>query len=251
MRKKGIPEQMVPEKKYKRLEKSKNNLDNKYKALKKDHKYKTASLKYNKDQNKKHQKTIKEKDEIIKKSKKKTDELENKLAARNTFSDDIIILLCVSLFTACGISFRSIPKILQIVFFYLNLNGWIPHETSIMIWVKKLSLYKLNSIKKDDLGKKFCDIIDITVTKNSSKLLAILRVPLDIYRNGQGGLKSSEVETIGIYAEETWNKFSIFERLNSLFSKIGYPAQLLTPSRPQFYTLRFNSLGSIEFSMSF
>lgn len=140
-------------------------------------------------------------------------------------SREQVIFLCVFLVAHCRVSYRSVPKILAALCTCLNLIMIIPDRTSIMNWVKQVSLYKLESIKK--IADPFLIIIDVTIKKGCSKLMTVLRVPLNIYEQRLGGISISEVEVVGIFASKTWNKHIVCEKLYEVFKKIGAPLQLV------------------------
>ena len=220
---------MMTQKEYNRVLKSRDSWKLKIKETKRELKIANIKAKFHQEKSEKKQEIIVNKNSEIESLLK---ELENvKKKAQNmpvsTAIDKKIVVISVFLFINCGISFRSIPKILKIFFSCLNLNIWIPHETTIMTWIKKLSYYKLNTLSPNIFPKNLCVIIDITVAKCSTKLLSLLAVPINTYKIRNGGLIASEVETIGIFASENWNGCSIFEKLFEIFSRIGFPSQLL------------------------
>lgn len=220
---------MVTQKKYDRLLKNKEKWKKKLRNNQKKTKRAKASLRYHK--NKHHYFKNKSNDlnaKILLLEKEKNKIVSCKLSDNNQFfTEKNIVFLCILLFLKCGISFRSIPKILEVIFSFLEVKAWIPQETSVMIWLKKISLYKLKNSNLLEKIPNWCAIIDITIKKGGVKLLTILRVPIDIHRHRQGGLKHSEAEVIGVFARDSWCGESIFEVILQLFSKIGYPKQFL------------------------
>ena len=152
-------------------------------------------------------------------------EEKNKESGLKKISREQVIFLCVFLVAHCRVSYRSVPKILAALCTCLNLIMVIPDRTSIMNWVKQVSLYKLENIKK--IADPFLIIIDVTIKKGCSKLLTVLRVPLNIYEQRLGGISISEVEVVAIFASKTWNKYIVCEKLYDVFKKIGTPFQLI------------------------
>lgn len=219
---------MVTQQQYDRLLKKYNNLlkrtkrkDILLKRLRSKLKYYLKKILKEKNNNKdivSKNKDLENENKLLKDEKKEASGLKK-------ISREQVIFLCVFLVAHCRVSYRSVPKILAALCTCLNLIMIIPDRTSIMNWVKQVSLYKLENIKK--IAEPFLIIIDITVKKGCSKLLTVLRVPLNIYEQRLGGISISEVEVVAIFASKKWDKYIVCEKLCEVFKKIGNPLQLI------------------------
>lgn len=226
---------MVTQKEYGRLQKDHNCLEKKYNAQKVRLQKKDAQLKRARSRGDYYEKKSKEKDKKIETltSENKTLKNENKALKeeqqKNVGLKEIpreqLIYFCVCLVIHCGISFRSIPKIITAMCTCLNLITIIPDRTTIMNWVKQVSFYKLENVK--EMIEPFLIIVDITMKKGCSKLMTILRVPLNIYEQRIGGISKSEVEIVGMFVSEKLDKYIVCEKLFEVFKKIGVPLQLI------------------------
>lgn len=124
------------------------------------------------------------------------------------------------------ISFRAVPRTLKILFSYLQIPIKTYHFTSVINWCLKLGLYKLKYLEP-----KYNDwtaIVDASIKWGGKKLLVVLRVPTHIMNGRSEALKLKDVEVVGLYVKKTINGEIISELLQSLFSQIGNPTQILT-----------------------
>ena len=126
-------------------------------------------------------------------------------------------MISVYLFFKGLISFRAVPRILNILFSYLHISIKNYHFTSVINWCLKLGLYKLNFLKPpvDD----WTAIIDASIKWGGKKLLVVLRVPTHIMNERSKALELKDVEVVGMYVENVVNGEVISELLQPLFSK--------------------------------
>jgi hypothetical protein len=219
---------MVTQQKYDRLLKKYNNLLKRTKR--KDILLKRLRSKLNYYLNKllnekKNNSGIVSRNKDLEKENKLLKEEKNEDSGLKKISREQVIFLCVFLVVHCRVSYRSVPKILAALCSCLNLMMIIPDRTSIMNWVKQVSLYKLKNIKKS--AYPFLIIIDVTIKKGCAKLMTVLRMPLNVYEKRLGGISISEVEVVAIFASKKWDKYIVCEKLYEIFKKIGKPVQLI------------------------
>lgn len=219
---------MVTQQEYDRLLKKYNNLQKRTKSknvLLKRANSKSRYYQINYKNEKHKNKELTSKNNELENESTSIKEEKNDASGLKKISREQVIFLCVFLVVHCRVSYRSVPKILAALCTCLNLIMIIPDRTSIMNWVKQVSLYKLENIKK--IAEPFLIIIDITIKKGCSKLLTVLRVPLNIYDQRLGGISISEVEVVAIFASKKWDKYIVCEKLCEVFKKIGNPLQLI------------------------
>ena len=155
-------------------------------------------------------------------------ELKGKSDINSFFKEDKkrLILLIMHLASFCRISFRSIPRVLQVLCEKLSLKIKIPHFTTIIFWQQKLGLYLLLNVGK--IKEKWCLIMDISIKLGGMKVLLILRVKMDAIKKNGGAIKASDCQVIGIFPGFSFKGEDIFKILFNLFKKVGYPVQFLT-----------------------
>ncbi len=137
-----------------------------------------------------------------------------------------IQVISVYLFYKGVISFRAVPRSLKILFSYLQISIKIRHFTSVINWCLKLGLYKLKFLEPqiDD----WTAIVDASIKWGGKKLFVVLRVPTHIMNGRSKALELKDVEVVGIYVKKVINGEVISELLQTLFSQIGAPTQILS-----------------------
>ena len=137
-----------------------------------------------------------------------------------------IQVISVYLFYKGLISFRAVPRSLEILFSYLHISIKTYHFTSVINWCLKLGLYKLKFLEPQ--VDEWTAIVDASIKWGGKKLLVVLRVPTHIMNGRSKALELKDVEVVGIYVKKVINGEIISELLQPLFSKIGNPTQILS-----------------------
>lgn len=159
-----------------------------------------------------------------KKDKVSSLEIENKNS--HSIDKNKTYSLAIFLVLNAVVSFRSIPRILQI----FNLNSplqinQIPHFTSIINWNNLLGLSMLNDVKT--ISNPWIAIIDHSIDIGIKKVLVVLRVRLDIFNQREGAITLKDCECIGLKVSTKINGETISEDLKEIFLASGTPTIII------------------------
>ena len=135
-------------------------------------------------------------------------------------------VLCILLTIQAVVSYRSIPRILQLFQQRTSfVPKWIPHFTSIINWNLRLGLGQLKQVKQT--LKPWAAIIDHSIDIGTKKALVVLRVPLDSLLRRKGALRFDDCECIGLQISEKVTGDTILPELESIFTQAGTPAIII------------------------
>jgi len=129
--------------------------------------------------------------------------------------------LSVLLVIQAVVSFRSVPRILALT----RPGAWIPHFTSVINWTLRFGLAMLEAVAPS--AAPWVAVVDASIDVNFSKLLVVLRVPLDALARRGSAVTLADCEVIGIKIRSTWNGESVSETLREIFAKAGSPVAVL------------------------
>ena len=133
--------------------------------------------------------------------------------------------LCV-LIIVCGIvSFRSVPRILQIFQPLLRGKMRIPHFTSVINWTLRAGVSVVKQVSRS--SQPWVAIIDCSIDIGTRKALVVLRVALDALQNKQGAIGPRDCECIGLEVSHKWNGELVSDALTKIFSKSGIPSAII------------------------
>ena len=135
-------------------------------------------------------------------------------------------ILCIFLFKFGVISFRAIPRILEVMKYFYPFINKIYHFTSVINWYLKLGYYKLNNICK--VAYEWTAIIDSSIKLGNNKLLLVLSVKTEIMKNIYTALTLKDVEIVGLFVKETINAETVRDSLKEVFVKTGIPRQIIS-----------------------
>ena len=97
-------------------------------------------------------------------------------------------ILCVLLTIHAVVSYRSIPRILQLFKQRTSfITQWIPHFTSVINWNLRLGLGQLKQVTP--FLQPWAAIIDHSIDIGTKKAMVVLRVPLDTLSRGGSALQ--------------------------------------------------------------
>ena len=134
--------------------------------------------------------------------------------------------LCIQLALQGVVSYQSIPRILRVFnFSKIQYNNWVPHFSSVINWLLRLGLGKLQRVKP--IKQPWIAIIDHSIDVGVKKVLVILRVSLDILSEKKCAIKLQDCECIGLKVAETVNGQSIATELDGIFNVAGVPSAIL------------------------
>lgn len=134
--------------------------------------------------------------------------------------------LCILLVLQAVVSFRSIPRILQL-FKEKSYNpfGWVPHFTSVINWTLRLGLGMLKKVAP--IYKPWLAIIDHSIDIGTKKVLVVLRVRLDTLSKRNRAVCLEDCECIGLKIAEKVNGESIALDLEEIFKNAGMPEAIV------------------------
>jgi hypothetical protein len=157
--------------------------------------------------------------------KKVTDSAQSSLSTSQNNEDETRIL-CILLTIQAVVSYRSIPRILEIFKQKTSyVSTWIPHFTSIINWNLRLGLGRLKQV--GECLKPWVAIIDHSIDIGTKKVLIVLRVPLDTLMKRESALRFEDCECIGLRVSEKVTGETIFVELEAIFNQAGAPATII------------------------
>lgn len=124
------------------------------------------------------------------------------------------------------VSFRSVPRFLELMKEQsLSQITWIPHFTSVINWVLRYGLFRLNSIQR--LDKPWAAIVDHSIDIGVKRILVVLRVSLDCLVNSGGAPTLKDCECIGLCISEKTDHITVAQQLKDVFSQSGNPTVIV------------------------
>ena len=166
---------------------------------------------------------------------KKASKGENKPSnAPPVLSKSQVALMVSLLFIDAKIGYRAISRVLKVVgrFFPLHL---MPSHQTVVNWLTKLSIVKMRNLPPfsntmtGPLGTTngYIYLIDESIGHSGSKILAILAMPIDHYKNGAGYPKLSQLSCIGVAVGESWTGENVRDFLAKVIKVSGKPVAYL------------------------
>jgi len=135
-------------------------------------------------------------------------------------------ILCTQLVLQAVVSYRSVPRILNLFNTTTPLQlSWIPHFTSVINWSLRLGLGLLKQVAP--ISQPWVAIIDHSIDIGTKKALVVLRVSLDALSQRQGAIRLTDCECIGLKICEKVNGDSISQDLEEIFNRSGIPKGII------------------------
>jgi len=130
--------------------------------------------------------------------------------------------LCVLLVVQAVVSYRSVPRILDLLGGAMASGlGWVPHFTSVINWTLRPGLGLINQVKAID--SPWLAIIGHSIDIGTKKALVVLRVRLEALSNRGAAIRLEDCECIGLKISETVNGESVAADLEEIFRRAGTP----------------------------
>ena len=124
------------------------------------------------------------------------------------------------------VSFRSVPRFLGLLKEQgLSQVTWIPHFTSVINWILRYGLFKLNAVQ--NIHKPWVAIIDHSIDVGVKKILVVLRIPLDHFVNHHRAPTLKDCECIGLCIAEENDYTTVAQQLEAVFKCSGNPTLLI------------------------
>jgi len=134
--------------------------------------------------------------------------------------------LCTLLVVQAVVSYRSVPRILNLFHRQTPLNlTWVPHFCSVINWTLRLGLGLLKQVSP--INSPWLAIIDHSIDIGTKKALVVLRVTMDALSQKEGAIQLSDCECIGLTVSETVNGETTAKDLNAVFSLSGMPDAII------------------------
>jgi hypothetical protein len=133
---------------------------------------------------------------------------------------DLIVALCVELYSKCHVSFRTVSAILHILnsIFKWGLED-IPCPNSIENWVKKSGYLIYQHPWERETDKDYAEIIDESMMLGSEKMLLTLGVEAE--KKDIKALQKKDVSVLNISVASSWNSAGIKKELEKTEEKVG------------------------------
>ncbi len=130
--------------------------------------------------------------------------------------------LCVLLVVQAVVSYRSVPRILDLLGAAMAFGlGWVPHFTPVINWTLRVGLGLLKQVKAID--SPWLAIVDHSIDIGTKKALVVLRVKLDALSKRGGAIRLEDCECIGLKVSENVNGESVALDLGGIFMRAGTP----------------------------
>ena len=135
-------------------------------------------------------------------------------------------MMCILLVLQAVVSYRSVPRILNIINTQSPLRlSWIPHFTSVINWTLRLGLGLLQEVKP--IAKKWMAILDHSIDIGTKKVFVVLRVEADaLFDRGQA-IRLADCECIGLTVSEKVTGEHIDTELTTIFKQAGTPDAII------------------------
>jgi hypothetical protein len=135
-------------------------------------------------------------------------------------------IICIFMFIQGIISCRAVTRVLSFLQWAEQIAiAKSPHHSSVANWVCRAGLGVLNSVKP--IPERWIAIIDTSISYCSKKLLVVLRIPLDHFKNNNCAPQLCHVECIGLVLGGQWNGDTVSASLSEIFAKAGRPSAIL------------------------
>jgi len=135
-------------------------------------------------------------------------------------------VLCVLLIIQAVVSYRSVPRILELFSLRTPLIvNWIPHFTSVINWSLRLGLGLLKEVKP--ITEPWLAIIDHSIDIGTKKALVVLPVSTEAVSKRGGAIRLEDCECIGLNVSEIVNGETISLELDTIFRQAGRPVAII------------------------
>jgi hypothetical protein len=135
-------------------------------------------------------------------------------------------VLCILLTIQAVVSYRSVPRILELFKSRTPLVvNWIPHFTSVINWSLRLGLGLLKQVKP--ITEPWLAIMDHSIDIGTKKALVVLRVTTAALSKRGGAIRLEDCECIGLNVSEIVNGETISLELDTIFRQAGRPVTII------------------------
>jgi hypothetical protein len=135
-------------------------------------------------------------------------------------------LVCILLVVQAVVSFRAVPRILDLLreLGHLSLQ-WVPHFTSVINWTVRFGLAVLGQVRA--VNTPWLAIIDLSIDIGVKKALVVLRVPIDALARRGSAIRLEDCECIGLHVIECTDGETVAGTLTPIFAMAGDPVAVI------------------------
>ncbi len=163
-------------------------------------------------------------------------ELEKERQHNNTpiHNKQELVYVVLNLFLVGRISFRAVPRVLDVLSGYLGLPK-VPSTQTVINWVIRLSITKMHnpaylnssSIDKSNFSNGLIWIIDISIGLGSGKIFTILGLNFKHHDLNEGAPTLKDVHCVAVAVADSWTGEDIADFLQRVIAVTGRPAAYL------------------------
>lgn len=142
----------------------------------------------------------------------------------------LIITICIQLILYAAVSFRAAPKAIHTVFSHFSAvkNQAIPTYKSIIRWLTRVGLYKLNCLKEQ--ATDWALIVDNSIQVGVHKCLVVLGIRLS--KRPKRALTFEDVDVLAMEIHEQTDAKVICESLKRAQKRVGQAAMVCADDGP-------------------
>lgn len=134
--------------------------------------------------------------------------------------------LCVLLILQAVVSFRSVPRILELFNTHTSLNlPWKPHFTSVINWTLRVGLGRLKQVQP--ITSPWVAIMDHSIDVGTKKALVVLRVTVDALKKRGSAIQLKDCECIGLTVHDSVDGHVVRDDLEKIFAIAGTPQAII------------------------
>ena len=134
--------------------------------------------------------------------------------------------LCILLILQAVVSFRSVPRILELFNAHTSLNlPWTPHFTSVINWTLRVGLGRLKQVQF--ITQPWVAIMDHSIDVGTKKALVVLRVTVDALKKRGSAIQLKDCECIGLTVHDSVNGDVVRDDLEKIFMMAGTPQAII------------------------
>jgi hypothetical protein len=133
--------------------------------------------------------------------------------------------VCVVLVLQAVVSFRAVPRILQLLWQMGHLSlQWVPHFTSVINWTLRLGWAALSEVAPR--ATPWLAIIDHSIDIGVKKARVVLRVPIEALARRGSAIQLEDCECIGLRVSEHTDGETVAGALTAIFGFAGEPVAI-------------------------
>ena len=134
--------------------------------------------------------------------------------------------LCTLLILQAVVSFRSVPRILELFNAHTSLNlPWIPHFSSVINWTLRVGLGRLKQVQP--ISQPWVAIMDHSIDIGTKKAFVVLRVTTDALNQRGSAIQLKDCECIGLTVHDSVNGDVVRDDLDKIFMVAGTPQAII------------------------